>query len=266
MSGTSNTFTVNAAAVPSIPTLKSPVSGSTVSNQTPRLEWNQSSGASPSYTLQVSTSSRFSTMVINLPGITNTYYDIPSGKLGWSTTYYWRVNASNTYGTSSWSGTWLFKTPAKPQPPNAPTLKSPTNRSTVSSLTPALQWNASTGATSYGVQVSTSYRFTSLIINQTGITALSFSVPTGALKASTTYYWRVNASNANGTSSWTSYWQFKTSSTALSRGRQIFGWENQRPLDPDAIHQSSTTAPPLTEPGVGQEWWESAMPELPQAP
>ena len=250
-SGISNSFTVNPTPIPATPTLKSPTSGSTVSNQTPRLGWNASTGAT-SYGLQVSTSSRFTSSVVNQTGITNTYYDVPSGKLGWNTTYYWRVNASNAGGTSGWSSYWQFKTPSKPQPPTAPTLISPTSGSTVSSLTPALQWNASTGVTSYGVQVSTSYLFTSLIINQTGITALSFSVPTGALKASTTYYWRVNASNANGTSGWSSYRQFKTSSTAVSRGRQIFGQENQRLaigdgnqglLDIDAILEPSTTAP-----------------------
>jgi subtilisin len=209
-SGTSNSFNVNAAAIPPVPTLKLPTSSSTVSNLIPRLEWNASTGAI-SYGLQVSTNYTFTKLVVNQTGITNTYYDVPSGKLSWSTTYYWRANASNDNGTSAWSGYWQFKTPSKPQPPAAPTLISPTNNSTVSNLIPKLQWNASTGATSYGLQVSTNSRFTSIVISQTGITDTQY-IPSTNLNWSTTYYWRANASNDNGTSSWSAYRQFKTPS------------------------------------------------------
>jgi VCBS repeat-containing protein len=96
---------------PPAPVLKSPIDGSTVPSLTPRLEWYPSNGAT-SYWLQVSTDPTFTNLVINQPGITKTYYDIPSGKLELNTIYYWRVKASNAGGTSGWSNYWSFRTRA----------------------------------------------------------------------------------------------------------------------------------------------------------
>jgi C1A family cysteine protease/transcriptional regulator CtsR len=288
---------------PPAPTLKSPASASTVPSLTPRLEWNASSGA-VSYSLQISTSSSFTSLLVNETGITDLYYDIASGLLKWNTTYYWRVNARNSYGSaSSWSTSRYFKTaigpppnaPSNlvaipisssridlswqdnssdetgfkierktgsgsysqiatvgagvtsysstflsagttyyyrvraykgtlnsdyceeasattlPPPPPAPTLKSPASASTVPSLTPRLEWNASSGAVSYGVQVSTSSSFATLLVNESGITNLYYDIAPGILKWNTTYYWRVNARNSfDSTSSWSSYRYFKT--------------------------------------------------------
>jgi hypothetical protein len=58
--------------------------------------------------------------MINETGIATLYCDIAPGILKWNTTYYWRVNAANSYGsTSSWSSYRYFKTAVGP-PPNAP--------------------------------------------------------------------------------------------------------------------------------------------------
>jgi titin len=288
---------------PSAPTLKSPASASTVSSLTPRLEWNASSGATD-YGLQVATTSSFTTLLVNETEITNLYYDIAPGILNWSTTYYWRVNVRDSYGsTSSWSTSRYFKTAVGPPPntpsgliatpisssqinltwqdnsgdetgfkierktvsgsysqiatvganvtsysntrlsanttyyyrvraynaagncnysteasattlpppPPAPTLKSPTNRSMVPTLTPRLEWNASTGATDYGLQVATTSSFTILLVNETEITDLYYDIAPGILNWSTTCYWRVNARNSYGsTSSWSRSRYFKT--------------------------------------------------------
>jgi hypothetical protein len=290
---------------PTAPTLKSPVSGSTVPTLTPRLEWNASSGATD-YALQVATDSSFTTLLVNETGIADLYYDITSDTLSWNTMYHWRVNASSTYGASSWSRYGYFKTaagpppnapsnlvatpisssqidltwqdnssdetgfkieqktasgsyfqiatvgasitsysnaylgagttyyyrvsaysaagssdysneasattlPPPPPPPTAPTLKSPATRSTVPTLTPRLEWNASGEAVSYGVQVSTSYKFTNLLVSQTGITDPYYDIAPGILNPNTIYYWRVNASDSFGsTSSWSRYGYFRT--------------------------------------------------------
>jgi hypothetical protein len=241
---------------------------------------------------------------VNETGITDLYYDVPGGILNWNTTYYWRLNAINSYNnTSRWSSYRYFRTAVGPPPeapsalvatpvsssridliwqdnssdetgfkierktgsgsysqittvgagvtsysntylsasttyyyrvraykgtlnsnyceeasattlpppPSAPTLRSPASASTVSNLTPRLEWNASSGAVSYGVQVSTSSGFTTLIVNETGITDLYYDIAPGILNWNTTYYWRVNARNSFGsTSSWSSYRYFRT--------------------------------------------------------
>jgi aqualysin 1 len=102
---------------------------------------------------------------------------------------------------------------APPAPPT-PALSSPASGATSVSIPATLSWNASSGATSYGLQVATSSSFTTTVYNTSGLTLTSASV-TG-LSAGTTYYWRVNATNASGTSGWSSVWNFATSSGSSS--------------------------------------------------
>jgi formylglycine-generating enzyme required for sulfatase activity len=71
--------------------------------------------------------------------------------------------------------------------------------------------------TSYGVEVSTAANFRSFTVNQTGVTALGETL--SGLANSTSYYWRVNATNANGTSAWTSVWSF----TTIAAGTTVAG-------------------------------------------
>jgi hypothetical protein len=204
---TSWNFTTVVAA-PSAPTLSSPTNGTTGVSTSPALNWNASTGAT-SYQLQVSTNSSFSSTVVNQSGITGTSYGVTGLTNG--TTYYWRVNATNAGGTSAYSTSWSFTTSGGGggNPPAAPTLSSPVNGATGISTTPTLNWNASTGATSYQLQVSTNSSFSSTVVNQSGITGTSYGV-TG-LTNGTTYYWRVNATNAGGTSAYSTSWSFTTS-------------------------------------------------------
>jgi|GEM_PF-611678 len=99
---------------------------------------------------------------------------------------------------------------SSPQPaPTAPALSQPTNESTVSGLTVKLEWNPSTDATSYSLQVATDSAFTKLVLEKTGIAGMYYEL-TSELNWKTDYYWRVNASNASGTSSWSGSWKFNT--------------------------------------------------------
>jgi hypothetical protein len=94
-------------------------------------------------------------------------------------------------------------------PPTAPVLNAPANGATEVSVTPRLEWHESSGATTYGLQVSTTPDFATLLVNQTGIASLYYDIPS-ELSYNTTYYWRANASNADGTSGWSSPWSFTT--------------------------------------------------------
>jgi aqualysin 1 len=189
---------------PPAPVLVSPADGSTGVSTSPTLTWNASSGAS-SYEAQVATDSGFANLVWDQSGLSTTSTSV-SGLAG-NTTYYWRVNASNGGGTSPWSAVWSFTTGAG-SPPPPPTLVSPTNGSTGVSRTPTLRWNASTGASSYRVQVSTSSSFNSTVFDRAGITTTSVTLP--QLGRRTWYYWRVDATNGNGTGAWSVVWSFRT--------------------------------------------------------
>jgi parallel beta-helix repeat protein len=189
-------------AAPSVPTLTSPANGATGVPTTLLLSWNGAWEAT-SHRLQVSTSPGFSPLIIDQSGITGTSYGIRG--FANNTRYYWRVSATNAGGTSSYSNTWSFTTIVPG--PAAPTLASPSNGATRVSNSPMLSWNASLGATSYALQVSTSADFSSLVVNQSGIVGTWNVV---SLSNNTTYYWRVNATNVAGTSGWSTAWSFTT--------------------------------------------------------
>jgi subtilisin family serine protease len=195
-SSTTWSFTTQGSAPPA-PTLVSPGNGTTGVSLTPALSWSASSGAT-SYDVYLGTSSS-PPLAANTAGTTYAPGTLSSGTL-----YYWRVVAKNSTGSSS-STTWSFTTQGSAPP--APTLVSPGNGTTGVSLTPALSWNASSGATSYDVYLGTSSS-PPLAANTTGTTYAP-----GTLSSGTLYYWRVVAKNSTGSSSSTT-WSFTTEVSA----------------------------------------------------
>jgi fibronectin type 3 domain-containing protein len=116
----------------------------TAGNQQVMLSWNASSGAT-SYNVQRSTTSGGSYTTIASP-VTTTYTDTG---LTNGTTYYYVVSAVNTAGQSA-NSTQVSATP-KSAPPPVPTglIATAGNQQII------LQWNASSGATGYNLQRST---------------------------------------------------------------------------------------------------------------
>ncbi|HPS13368.1 MAG TPA: gliding motility-associated C-terminal domain-containing protein, partial [Prolixibacteraceae bacterium] len=165
--------------------------------------WEQAPWAD-SYTLQVSTSSDFSSRVVNQSRIASTSYYV--SELDSGTTYYWRVNASDSISTCGWSDVWDFTT--VPKIPDVPVLKSPEDGSVDLDTSLVLSWYEANRAASYNLQVSTSPDFNSLVVNQSGITSTESLV--SGLDHLTTYYWRVSATNVSGTSGWSETWKFTT--------------------------------------------------------
>lgn len=100
--------------------------------------------------------------------------------------------------------------------PATPTLLSPSNHSINVPFTPTLFWNTVSGATSYKVQVSTNTGFTNIVDSAT-VTTNQRTIPAGKLNLASTYYWRVNASNANGTGIWSEVWDFTTIITGVQK-------------------------------------------------
>jgi hypothetical protein len=122
-----------------------------------------------------------------------------------NTTYYFRVAGQNSGGTQK-DAILSFTTSVTP--PSAPSPTSPANGATGLSTTTTLSWAASGGATSYGCQVSTDPAFGTMTQDDSGLTTTSDAV--GPLALNTTYYWRVNAKNDAGTSSFSSTCSFTT--------------------------------------------------------
>lgn len=93
--------------MPLAPILITPENGATNVSIQPMLCWQRANSAS-SYRLQVSTSSKFLTTILDQSDIADSLFAITN--LAYNTTYYWHVNATNTVGTSEWSSTWSFTT------------------------------------------------------------------------------------------------------------------------------------------------------------
>ena len=187
------------------PDLAEPSNDKTNVPVNPVFRWHttEETGA---YTLQVSTTVDFKSLVTNEGGITDTLKSI-SG-LSNNTKYFWRVNGTNASGTGSWSATWGFTTVV--DQPDVPVLSSPSNNATDQPIPLTLSWNASENASFYALQVSTKSDFSTLVANKNEITSTSAQI--SGLDKNTKCYWRVNAQNAGGTSDWSTSRSFTTTS------------------------------------------------------
>ena len=100
---------------------------------------------------------------------------------------------------------------ASPDPygrPDSPTLISPSNGSTDVKVNPTMNWNGSTGASEYRLQVSQSTSFNPVVFEDSTISATTHEI--NSLITNTSYYWRVLAKNPNGISTWSPVWSFTT--------------------------------------------------------
>ena len=154
------------------------------------LTWDAVDGAT-SYIVQQSNGSTLFSDASTIA--TPTSNSASSGLLATNTTYYYRVQAVNSYGQSNWSTVVNATTILVPAAPLS--LIATTSSSTAINLT----WSAVSGATSYTVQQASSDQFSdaSTIATPVGTSASSTSLLTF-----TTYYYRVQAVNANGQSGW----------------------------------------------------------------
>ena len=92
---------------PPPPGLVSPTPGELGVPIPPQLSWNESAGAT-SYGVEVALDPGFTSPVYNASAITDTTTAVNG--LAPLTTYYWRVNAANAYGSGEWSEVGNFST------------------------------------------------------------------------------------------------------------------------------------------------------------
>ncbi len=197
--------------LPPIPA--SPANDSVIDTTIALLAWNSSSGAT-SYWLQDATDSLFHTVTYSDSTITTLSQQI-SGLLR-GTNYFWRVSAKNAGGTSAWST--IRKFAIAQSPPAPPTPSSPPNGAVIDSTTVTLAWQASQGAASYWLQVSSDSTFQAFAYNDSALKTTSQQV--SGLQPNTKYFWRVNASSSTQRSPWTQPNSFATTSSGSAAGSE----------------------------------------------
>ncbi len=199
--------------------LTQPPNGTQLTSLNPvSLQWDAWPGAT-SYTLQVSNTPGFSSLLKNVTQAATTF---KLAGLSANKTYYWKVRKANS-PAGLWSVTYSFKTPLL-GPPAAPVLQTPNNKSSLPAgiLAPgSFTWKASvvpTGSTPvqhYHIQVSRLDTFIPLDIDEYSQGAATAFNPVARLTPNQVYYWRVRAFNTAGdASAWSSTFSFKVKPVA----------------------------------------------------
>ena len=155
---------------------------------------------------------------------TQTTFD--PGTLSYDITYYWRIDEVNAAGTTT-GNVWTFTTQAAPQPPGQATNPSPADSATNVDVDADLSWTAGTGSTSSDVYFGT----TSPGAFQGNQTATTFDP--GAMANDTTYYWRIDEINGDGTTTG-NVWSFTTIVAAPSQATNPSPADTATNVDVDA--------------------------------
>jgi LasA protease len=183
-----------------IPGLLSPANTSLISGYTPRLDWNDVTGADH-YRVQIATSCGFSLSRIVYDTTTPLSEFLVPADLLPNTTHCWRVSTFDDRGQySRWSAVRSFRTAMLP-----PVLVSPADGGQALTTRPTFSWGVVSGATSYVFQLSTSSSFSPLLVNAAP-TAAIYTV-TSDLPRNVQLFWRVYARGTN-PSAWSATFSF----------------------------------------------------------
>jgi hypothetical protein len=182
--------------IPGIPTLAAPGNGSSTNDPTPLFDWDDLSYASE-YQIQIDNNADF----LSPEGTgTPTASDYTPSTLP-DDTYYWRVRGYNKYGScdlyGDWSSAWTATIDTIAPP--IPTLVSPSDESTTTDNTLDFNWDDSTGAVQYQIQIDNDSDFSSPTLDE----LVSVSNYTSTALAVDAYSWRVRARDT--VDNWSNY-------------------------------------------------------------
>jgi len=180
-------------------------SSGTVGTRRPTFDWSDSSAGADDgsygdwlkYDILYSTSAAWTTTTSSIGLVVSNF--TPSSNLNNFTTYFWKVNAYDSYAATTTSTEWWLYVTSN----SAPTpfsLTTPTNGQTVTTRKPEFDWSDSTepdgDSVMYEFRHSTASGF-SVYTASSGLISSAFTFDVN-LDFFTTYYWRVYAYDSFG--------------------------------------------------------------------
>lgn len=165
------------------------------------------------------------------------------GTLANSTTYYWRIDEVNEFGTTE-GDIWNFTTVATPAPPEEASDPAPTDDASNQNSNTTLSWIAGSQANTHDVYFGTDA--TPPMVSSQSNTEYD----PGTLDPDTTYYWKVDEINDLGTTSGP-LWSFTTSSALV-----VCASSESVSLSPDRIKWiiANDTDGPITIDSMSISW------------
>jgi autotransporter-associated beta strand protein len=173
------------------------------------LDWQDNSDNELHFVIERSTDGVNFTAIAQVAANTITYTD--QGSLAENTQYFYKIKAVGDTKESLYSAIQSTTTPllaAAPQQPANPIPANATENLILSNGKTNLEWTGSGNTITYSIYTGTSSGNLSLLSNLPY--SSTPSVETAVLQPNTVYYWRVDATNANGTTTGQEWW-FKTS-------------------------------------------------------
>ena len=179
-------------------------------------KWTNSGGVwSLAYTLNTGLTKGCRGLTVNFSGANPVLYAVMDSTVSNKVLTVTDAGSSSAFSTIITAGTnqlirGIAFTPIAPPPPAplAPTLVSPGNNSTGNLTSLTMVWNKPANATSYRIQLALDSAFSNIVLNDSTLTDSLKSV--NGLLPLTNYWWRVNAKNVSGTSSYSPVFKFRT--------------------------------------------------------
>lgn len=201
-----NSSVINVTTLPPPPAAPNALTASNITQSGFTANWDAVAGTT-GYQLDIS-SDNFTTFIAGYNSFSTTSISHAVGGLSAATLYQYRVRAVNVAGPGTNSATISVTTLVSL--PSVPVLVSPADLSIGVVASPTLSWTGGGAGTTFTIELATTGVFDagSMVTTQSGLTATSFDPST--LQYSTTYFWRVNATNAAGTSAYSTIWNFTT--------------------------------------------------------
>jgi uncharacterized protein (TIGR02145 family) len=188
--------------------LMAPADKSKVSENTASLEWKKNDDSTTKYDIFLGLKAELTDAEKVKSAISQTKFTVEN--LLSSSTYYWKVKSTNSFGELLDSKVFSFTTGLK-----ASSLTLPTDKAIISENYISLEWtkNADTAA-KYDVFLGTKAEITDADKVETATTEVKYLAK--ALKSSTTYYWKVKTINSDGDMLESSVFSFTTGLKASS--------------------------------------------------